>query len=541
MRREAAIVWAAAAFWLLGGDDPAKGDKDKVLAALQGRWTMVSVVLNGEAVPAEFVETGKLVVEKDVYRVSLGEQATAATIVLDPSKSPATVDFTYTEGPQKGETLKGIYRLDGDTLEICRGLRPDDGRPSKFAAPADSGAIFAVWKRAKGAKPDKDGAERAELERLKGVWLQAGDDVPAENVPARLVYTGREFVGRLGDKVLFRGRVALDPTADPRTIDLTVESAPGQSRTMKGVYVLDDTTYKGVLAAPGKERPTRLTPEPDSGQKPFHLERVKSAAEAKDLFVREELERFQGTWQLVSAESDGRPTPEEQTKAVRVTITGGTHTVRLGDQVVAHDVAFAIDPTKTPREVTDTIQDGPDKGKEIRGLYQLDGDTLVSCVAPVGKDRPTEFTGKAGSGQTLRVFRRVLPEDKDRAQAIGAEYKRFEGTWRFASILMGGQELPADLLKASRMVLKGDTFEVTDATATYRGTYAVDPLAQPRTIDIRFTEGPDAGDHLQGIYQLEGDTYTVCLGLPGKPRPTEFASKAGTGHVLEVLKREAPR
>ena len=28
------------------------------------------------------------------------------------------------------------------------------------------------------------------------------------------------------------------------------------------------------------------------------------------------------------------------------------------------------------------------------------------CVAPAGKDRPTEFTGQAGSGQTLRVFRR---------------------------------------------------------------------------------------------------------------------------------------
>jgi uncharacterized protein (TIGR03067 family) len=137
-----------------------------------------------------------------------------------------------------------------------------------------------------------------------------------------------------------------------------------------------------------------------------HPARGQSQPEA----VQQELARFQGTWQLVSAESNGEKLPEERARQFRVTITGNTHTVRFGDQVIVHDVSFEIDPAKTPREVTDTINDGPNKGKQILGIYTLEGDALTSCVAQIGKERPTEFASRPGSGHTLRVFRRLKGE-----------------------------------------------------------------------------------------------------------------------------------
>jgi hypothetical protein len=41
-----------------------------------------------------------------------------------------------------------------------------------------------------------------------------------------------------------------------------------------------------------------------------------------------------------------------------------------------------------------------------------------------------------------------------------------------------------------------------------------------------------------GIYHLVGDTYTACIGCPGAEWPSEFASRPGSGHVLEVLRRQ---
>ena len=140
--------------------------------------------------------------------------------------------------------------------------------------------------------------------------------------------------------------------------------------------------------------------------------RPEPGGEDEGKLVKEELARFQGTWQLVSAEADGVKAPKDRTDKIRVVIKGSRHTVIFGDQEVVHSVPFAIDPTTTPKSVTDTLVDGPDKGKQIKGIYKLEGDTMTSCVAKVGEERPAEFASKPGSGHTLRVFRRVKDDGR---------------------------------------------------------------------------------------------------------------------------------
>ena len=130
---------------------------------------------------------------------------------------------------------------------------------------------------------------------------------------------------------------------------------------------------------------------------------VLAAAPPEEDAVKKELEKLQGTWQLVSAETDGKKAPEEQVKQIRVVIKGNKHTVFFGDKAIAKEVAFTLDPQKKPKASDDILPDG----KMIRGIYELDGDTLKSCVAAVGKERPTEFAAGAGTGNTLRVFKRV--------------------------------------------------------------------------------------------------------------------------------------
>jgi uncharacterized protein (TIGR03067 family) len=132
---------------------------------------------------------------------------------------------------------------------------------------------------------------------------------------------------------------------------------------------------------------------------------VTAVSSADEDAVKAEIKSLEGTWQLVSATKDGKKTPEDVVKKIRVVIQGNKHSVYFEDKVVAKDVSFTLDPKKNPKTTTDTLPDG----KEIKGIYKLDGNTLTSCVAEVGKDRPSEFDSKPGSGHTLRVFKRVKP------------------------------------------------------------------------------------------------------------------------------------
>ena len=120
---------------------------------------------------------------------------------------------------------------------------------------------------------------------------------------------------------------------------------------------------------------------------------------------------------------------------------------------------------------------------------------------------------------------------------VEEELKRFEGTWRYETTVVEGLVLPDGHLKDARLILQGDRFEMTDPMANYRGTFTVDPTSNPKTIEVRFTEGPEAGKTSKGIYELEGDTYKVCIGLAGRERPKVFASEPGSGHALQVLRR----
>jgi uncharacterized protein (TIGR03067 family) len=83
----------------------------------------------------------------------------------------------------------------------------------------------------------------------------------------------------------------------------------------------------------------------------------------------------------------------------------GETTISMSGQLY-FKAKFSIDPTKKPKAIDYVMTDGPTKGKTHLGIYELDGDTVKFCFAAPGKDRPTEFTAKDGSQNTLSVWKR---------------------------------------------------------------------------------------------------------------------------------------
>ena len=248
---------------------------------------------------------------------------------------------------------------------------------------------------------------------------------------------------------------------------------------------------------------------------------------------------LQGSWTMASVVVNGEAVPEDVLKMGRLAIAGDRYRATLGEQTVSS--TFRLDTSMSPRQIDFTFTDGPQAGQTVRGIYEIDGETLRMCRGLLAEnERPGRFAAPADSGLLLVTYKRSPKGGGDKEAAIQEEVGRFEGSWRFDSMEAEGKAVPVDGFKGIRLVLKGDRFTMVEPNATYRGTYRVDPTSRPKTIDVMFTEGPEKGKSSCGIYELDGDTYKVCIGLTGKPRPTEFASKPGSGHVLEVLKRDKP-
>ena len=127
------------------------------------------------------------------------------------------------------------------------------------------------------------------------------------------------------------------------------------------------------------------------------------------------------------------------------------------------------------------------------------------------------------------------------AQKEGADKKeleKFQGRWVLVSATIDGKAWEEDEIKHRSVVFKGEKLTLLYKDKE-RGTASlkIDPSKSPAQIDTTNEDGPAKGLGLKGIYKFDGDTLTLCFVLPSKDRPTEFASKPGSGTMLFVHKR----
>jgi uncharacterized protein (TIGR03067 family) len=136
---------------------------------------------------------------------------------------------------------------------------------------------------------------------------------------------------------------------------------------------------------------------PAGGEKP--------PAQAKD-DRQKELEALQGTWAAVTVERNGQRAPAEALKGFEVVIQGNRMTINPGKD--DRTSTFTLDPSKRPRWLDNTPEQGPKKGQSLPAIYELQGDSLKLCFdnEGVSDKRPTAFRTTSGSGLALFVLQR---------------------------------------------------------------------------------------------------------------------------------------
>lgn len=122
--------------------------------------------------------------------------------------------------------------------------------------------------------------------------------------------------------------------------------------------------------------------------------------------VEKEVKKFQGSWSFESCTTGGKELPADLIKGLTLSFDGNKHTVKAGDQVLQAGTQ-KIEPSKSPKTIDVTMTEGPDKGKVMLGIYELDGDTLKVCFDSQGKKRPTEFKSPPGSEIFVNVHKRI--------------------------------------------------------------------------------------------------------------------------------------
>ncbi|MBI3839766.1 MAG: TIGR03067 domain-containing protein [Planctomycetia bacterium] len=110
-------------------------------------------------------------------------------------------------------------------------------------------------------------------------------------------------------------------------------------------------------------------------------------------------EKLQGKWTVESFEYNA--TPIEMMKNATREFKDGKYTLtpKVGDAI---EGTIKIDQSKKPKTIDLDVN-----GRILKGIYELEGDTLRMCYLLTDGERPTEFATKPDTGLILISHKRA--------------------------------------------------------------------------------------------------------------------------------------
>jgi uncharacterized protein (TIGR03067 family) len=122
------------------------------------------------------------------------------------------------------------------------------------------------------AQPAGDDKAKKDLERMQGTWEMHALEINGKEVPPQqrdgtiLIVKGSEYRTKIKNKDLPGFQLKLDPSKNPKELDMIQKQADGSEKVIKGIYTFENDHFKmcrGLDAS--HERPTQFATWPDTG------------------------------------------------------------------------------------------------------------------------------------------------------------------------------------------------------------------------------------------------------------------------------------
>jgi uncharacterized protein (TIGR03067 family) len=113
---------------------------------LQGKWSAVKIVRDGQELPAMMLRTGLRVATKNEIKISFGGQTMIHALVrFNESTEPMEVDYLNIGTADKGAVQFGLLKWINDEPCFCM-ASPGQPRPQDFTCPTGSGRTISQWR-----------------------------------------------------------------------------------------------------------------------------------------------------------------------------------------------------------------------------------------------------------------------------------------------------------------------------------------------------------------------------------------------------------
>jgi uncharacterized protein (TIGR03067 family) len=537
------------------------------LDSFQGNWAIESLDSAAPAIKISYpqqrwrwsIKGSEVVWGRDGQQFKLAAK-------LDPSTSPGQIDFTFLDGPNKGETCSGIYEWNGDQGKKLRIRIQDPGakveRPTNFEMTPGSQTSLIVLRPIPPVDPVK------ELASFQGMWcfdvlqiadwpqpIGIGTDSDGRTSEKRMVVKGNQisWTDRQGEHVT--AEFTIDPFKTPKQIDFTFIQGRQKGQKAIGIYepqMGNDKFLWLCMTHPGSDAPRPIDVSASSFKQQSMIGMYQVAPPEKPSAAKA-LERFQGLWNVTLCDSALRTYGATQQEAEKWKWTIKGDEVLWSRQGQVWKLKLEVDPSKRPREMDLTYLTGPFQGEKCLGMYEFGGideqSLLITIQDPGAKVPRPQAIEMSGSSQTGFIFLRPnQPSESDRQ--IG----QFHGTWTLRNydtrrnsdksswpLPTGKGPDKSGNGSELRWVVKGNEITwINKSGEEIKASFTIDPRKRPKQIDLTFLTGPDKGETCPGIYQrgdFDENILWLCLADPGSKgaRPKEFAYQWGEGRSLLSL------